>query len=290
MTKNKIYIFCLIILTAFCGASVAIAIKIASNNLSAQSIIFYRFLFALLIITPFILKKFYKNKTPYLKISLITLLATTNITLFTIGIKYTTPNYSALIYAISPALTLIISSMLIKEKITATKILGLVLGFGGVLIILFEPLLKNGFNENNFLLGNILIFLASISYAAYAVFSKKLQKEISPEIITFIFILNTFLLSFSIVSISLTQANFFNISTSQLLPLAYAGIVGSAIFYFLHQYIIKISTPSIASTVLYIQPLITFLLSVILFKETISNLFIAGTIISLLGTYFVTQG
>lgn len=285
--KEKTRILGLIFLTAFCGASVAVVIKIATNSLPLLVIIFYRFLFASIFIVPYLIKVLLKRKLPYIKISLMTLPAILNVGLFTYGIRFTTPSYGALIYSLTPAIILIFSFIFIKEKISGYKITGLLVGFIGVFLVIFEPLWQNG--SVLFVYGNIIILGASFCYAIFSLFSKSLQKEIKPEIITSIFLLNTFLLSLPLIIFFYPLKSLINLDFSQLMLLLYAGVIGSVLFYFFHQYLIKISTPVISSTVLYIQPLIVILISSFLFKENLSGIFILGSICALFGTYLITK-
>ena len=94
------------------------------------------------------------------------------------GLSLTTPINSAIISTTSPIIIFIISIILIKEKITKQKYIGVIIGFLGTLfLILFNN--KIIVNAPNIKLGNIFIFANSISYGLYYVLVKPLTEKYS---------------------------------------------------------------------------------------------------------------
>lgn len=101
---------------------------------------------------------------------------------FIIGLKYTTPINAALLITVVPILVFVFSAIILKERITLIKILGITLGFAGVMTII----LNRGPVSINIhtLKGDILVFLNSASYAYYLVKVKPLFKKYNPVTIT----------------------------------------------------------------------------------------------------------
>ena len=91
-----------------------------------------------------------------------------NMLLFFKGLSLSTPINSAVSMTVTPILLLILSALLLKEKISWLKVLGISVGLSGALIlILFQK--KTQFNAPNIPLGNLLFVLNAISYAFYII-------------------------------------------------------------------------------------------------------------------------
>jgi drug/metabolite transporter (DMT)-like permease len=99
------------------------------------------------------------------------------------GLNLTTPINAAIIMTISPVLVIIISAILIKEKITIRKIIGIFLGIIGACVLILNS--GDISFENNFFVGNILVLINATSYAVYLVLVKTLMKRYNPITVMF---------------------------------------------------------------------------------------------------------
>ncbi len=101
-----------------------------------------------------------------------------NMNMFFKGLELSTPINSSVVITLSPVLLLILSALILKERITALKGLGITLGLGGaLLLILFGA--KTQANAPNIPLGNMLFIINATSYAFYLIFVKKLVAKYS---------------------------------------------------------------------------------------------------------------
>lgn len=95
--------------------------------------------------------------------------------MFFYGLNLTTPINAAIIMTCNPILVLIISAIIIKEKVTFKKIVGICLGVSGALgLILYKNALEIGGES---WLGDLFIFFNALSYAIYLVLVKPLMKK-----------------------------------------------------------------------------------------------------------------
>lgn len=92
------------------------------------------------------------------------------------GIKLTSPTISAVMIATIPLFVPIAAYFALKEKITWINIIGLIISFGGVIIILF----KNDFHFEFSRLGILALFFAVISAVGYTIYLKKLTARYNP--------------------------------------------------------------------------------------------------------------
>ncbi|HKK38848.1 MAG TPA: DMT family transporter, partial [Cryomorphaceae bacterium] len=96
--------------------------------------------------------------------------------LFFEGLNLTTPINAAVIMTSNPVLVLLMSAILLKEKLRPIKIVGVILGgIGAVYLILSTA--SDDFALPGISIGNMLIFLNATSYAIYLVIVKPLMRK-----------------------------------------------------------------------------------------------------------------
>lgn len=94
------------------------------------------------------------------------------------GIKLSTATNAALLSAVNPAITAILSMLFLKEKLIATQLIGIIVSFIGVGAIVTKgawyALVNLTFN-----FGDILLLFGSISWSLYAVLGRKVMQDLS---------------------------------------------------------------------------------------------------------------
>lgn len=131
----------------------------------------------------------------------ISLLACANIVLFNLAISYTSATASQLIYCLVPLIVALLTALIFKERLKTKKIIGIILGLVGVLIIILFPVISGQKEVVFSLIPNLVISLGAMSYSFYTLFSKKLLNIFSPFFITstFIFLATVLVLPLAIV-------------------------------------------------------------------------------------------
>jgi len=281
----------LIFLTAFLGGGIGTFTKISITEIPPLFFTLFRFVFAALVLLPFIIKNKNFHFNSFKKIFFVSLLATANVTLFVFGARKTTATISQMLYAAVPLIAGIFSFSLFKEKLSSKKIFGIIIGFVGVLVIILLPVLgqKNMFNGD--LIGNLIIFVAVCSFSLYSVLSKKIQNKFTPLEITMVFILTTILVEVLLIPFSLTSNYGWltHLSFKAIFGVAYVGIIGTGIYYLIYQFAVKHSTPVVASMTFYLQPIFAFLWAAALLGEKLTTGFIFGVILAFIGVMLVTN-
>lgn len=92
------------------------------------------------------------------------------------GLSKTTPVSSSIFTSLQPIWVFIIAVLFFKEKITALKVTGILLGLGGALLCIL--LQKSSDLASDALTGNIFCAVSSILYAIYLVLSNRLLKSV----------------------------------------------------------------------------------------------------------------
>lgn len=88
---------------------------------------------------------------------------------YLIGVSKTTPVSSSLFSSLQPIWVFILSVLFLKERITAMKIIGIVIGLGGALLCIMTQ--KSDDLASDPFTGNMLCMFSSIAYAGYLIIS-----------------------------------------------------------------------------------------------------------------------
>ena len=176
------------------------------------------------------------------------------------GLNLTTPINAAIIMTISPVLVIITSAIIIKEKITVRKIIGIFLGLIGACILILNS--GDISFENDFFTGNILVLINATSYAIYLVLVKTLMKRYNPITVMFyVFIFGLiFVIPFGIDEIQEIDLTTFN--EEIYLKIGFVVICTTFIAYMFNAFALKSLNPSVVSVYIYLQPLLASLIAI----------------------------
>ena len=217
--SNNIKAILLASIASFCAVLMSVFLKIAQNDINVFTVGFLRFFFGLLIISPFILQsKFEIYQTSNFKFHVIRSLI--NVPMMILGfaaLMYIPLEQIKAIGFLSPILVVILSVLILKEKIYIIRILALIIGFVGVLIIL-----RPGIIEIN--IGAYMVLFSGLLWSTVIIITKFMSKEDSPmTILTYQY---TFV---SIFTLPLALIYWINPTVSSLYYSLLAAIVGTVL-------------------------------------------------------------
>jgi len=291
--RLRSYIY-LIIVAAIWGAAGPV-IKFTLKELPPFTFLTYRFFISSLILVPIMIglkEKFPKNSKQNLTLLILSLLGTTvNLGLLFVGLKFTTVLDQSFISETGPILTILASSFFLKDKITKSEKIGIVLTFLGTIIIIIQPLIGNGFLAYNNLYGNILILLSNISWVGYVIISKKqIREKVSPLTMT---VSNFFVGFITLLPLAVLEnhgainlvSKISNIGLSTQLGVFYMAVISGALAYYLFQLGQKSIESSEAAVFSYLQPLFSTPLAILWLREKVSSSFVLGVIIIIIGIF-----
>jgi len=202
------------------------------------------------------------------------------------GLNWTTPINASLIMTTTPILVLIISAILLKEAITARKIIGIALGIvGATIIILFGA--SASFSRQS-MLGDLMIFINATSFGIYLVLAKKLLDKYHPfTVLKWTFTVGWFIvLPFGWPDIPAIAWESFDLNI--WLAVLYVLIVVSVGAYILNVYALKKLNASTVSTYVYLQPILASLIALLVGKDELTLFKVAAAIIIFYGVYLVS--
>ena len=175
--------------------------------------------------------------------------------LFFNGLMRTSPLNSSIIMTTTPIIVFVLSIIILKEKSTQTKVLGITLGAIGSTSLTYLSSGENGYASS---LGDLFIFLNAISYSFYLVLVKPLMVKYSPlTVITWVFtfgLIYVLLWPFSTAEISAITWQ----SMPTDIPWRILFVVVGVTFlpYLLTVFAMKDVSPSVASSYIYFQPVL----------------------------------
>lgn len=283
-----------LIITGILGGISPILMKIALKEFSSYQILFIRFGIATLLVTPLLMKHL---KTITLKklvyIVPAGLLFSSNVFLFLVGLQHTTSIVSQLLYLLTPVIVSFMSYFLFQERISLRRIISMIICFGGSALLILRSIQGNNLVRSiGTFQGNILILCAVTSWALYAVYTKRINKQFEPSfflITNFIVVLLVSCLSFIFTKTSFTSTiiQFSQSSVPVILSLLVLATVNSVLFFFLYQWSLNYVSAFIAASTTYISPLSTAVLAIPFFGEQLSGILLISAASIFLGSYLI---
>lgn len=267
-----------IALTAFLWSTAGLS-KIVVRELDPFVAAFLRLFVAAIVILPFFLREKVKRKHIIRDLVPLSLLATGNILFYYIGLSTSTANAATLIYAGAPMLTAILAHFLIGERLNSQKILGIIIGFIGILFI-------TAFSVSGTLLGNVFFIGAIIVWSFYTIGSRRAiaVKGYSPLTVTGVFFFTASIV-FAVISLFTFKTSYIPtlLQPSTILLILHLSVVVTVATYLLFQWAVKHSSATTASLQNYIGPVFSILVNVAVLKETITSAFLMGAALVLAG-------
>lgn len=212
----------------------------------------------------------------------------TNQLLFYEGLNYTTPINAAVIFTSNPILTLLVSAVILREKLTARKTLGILVGAVGAVALII--LSRGGVSfDGNTRLGNLFIIINALSYAVYLVLAKPLMKKYKPlTVITVNFMMGWFFVA------PFGYGQFTQIDWAAFTPfvwgaLAFTVLGVTFVAYLFSIFALQKLTPSQVSIYVYVQPVTAALLAILLGKDVLTWELAVCSALIFLGVFMVIR-
>jgi drug/metabolite transporter (DMT)-like permease len=202
------------------------------------------------------------------------------------SLKYTTAARSCLFANASPIFTALLAYFAAKEALGQRKVLGMVIGFMGILLAVLGQGKGDIFSGQSSYLGDLLALFSGVCWAFYTVLSRKATSKYGGLVngTAAIVLGDAMLLALTLCLKNPIRINF---SLSFWLYALYMGIFPSALAYVLWVSALKHVEAGKLGSLGYVSALLTMTFSFLLLKERIDPIFIGGAIFVLSGIYFM---
>ncbi|AJQ59997.1 EamA/RhaT family transporter [Bacillus thuringiensis] len=192
-----------------------------------------------------------------------------------IGTKLSDAHTGSLVTSATPAFMVIFAALILKEKLTARRLLSTIIATIGVIIVIGWDI-----EIGSYFIGTIILVGAAITWGLLSIYVKIASIQFSSLVIT------TYAIFFSLFFITpfiiweLQAASIGTVNTYVILGVLYLGIVSTAGAFFLWNKGLELLDASIGSLFFFFQPIVGSLLGWLLLNETLnSNFFIGGILI-----------
>jgi len=208
--------------------------------------------------------------------------------LLTWSLEYITGGLAAIIAALVPLFIVMFTVWLSKcAKITRWMIIGLVVGFMGVLTIFYDYL--GQMQNKSFLFGVILALISTLSWSFGTVYTARQKPPID---ILFSVGLQMLIAGILILFVCGITGKYVDPSTAgqdSWFAIFYLVIFGSLVAYSAYVFAISKLPATLVSVYAYINPVVAIVLGWLLLSEKMNSNMILGTLITLVGVYLVNQ-
>ena len=207
--------------------------------------------------------------------------------LFFEGLNLTTPINAAIIMTINPVLVIIMSALILFEKINIRKGIGIALGLIGA-----STLILNGGDvsgNTNFMLGNMFVFINAASYGLYLVLVKPLMQKYHPITVMF------YVFGFGLLYVlpfgytELLAVDWVSFPTIIIWEVLFVVVCTTVIAYLLNSSALKLLNPSTVSIYIYLQPVLATLFAIFRGSDSLDEMKIISAVIIFVGVYLVSD-
>ena len=211
-----------------------------------------------------------------------------NQTFFIKGLSLTSPISAAIMMITTPILVLIIAALLLKERITLLKTLGIVLGFAGAAVLMLNSGLNTSGRSDN-PMGDLMIFINATAWGTYLVMVKPMMKKYQTvTILKWIFVFGLILV-FPFGYSDLRATAWSSFGTTIWLYIAFMAIGTTFIAYILNVYALNALSPSVVSAYIYLQPLMTAVLAISTGHDSINWMKVFAATLIFAGVYLASM-
>ncbi|WP_281541605.1 DMT family transporter [Maribacter aestuarii] len=211
-----------------------------------------------------------------------------NMLVFFKGLSLSTPINSSVLVTTTPIIVLILSAILIKEKISTRKIVGIAIGLLGALgLILFSTEIRQ--DAPNIPLGNFLILLNSVFYGSYLIIAKTLIAKYHPfTFMKWLFTLGI-LICLPFGYQEFIEIDFVNLPLEAIWRIAFVILGTTFCTYLFNIFALTQLKASTLSAFVYIQPLIGIIYAISTGQDTLTTVKIVAASLVLLGVYLASK-
>jgi len=229
------------------------------------------------------------DKKDYLRMLICAILGMgVNMLVFFKGLSLSTPINSAVLITTTPIIVLIMSAILIKEKITRRKVLGIFIGLIGAMgLIVFGTEIR--LDAPNIPFGNFLILMNSVFYGTYLILAKILISKYHPfTFMKWLFSLGILIcLPFGFQEMSEIE---WSLLPFDIIWRIVFVIIGTTFCtYLFNIFALTQLKASTLSAFIYVQPILGILFAIAMGKDTLTTIKILAAAMVLFGVYLASR-
>jgi drug/metabolite transporter (DMT)-like permease len=190
-----------------------------------------------------------------------------------VGTKLSTASNGSLVTSATPAFVLLFAPFLLSEKITARRLIALVISTLGVVTVI-DP--RNAELSPALFWGNLSLLAAALTWALYSVLVRKVSQTGDLLTASAIMLAGGIPTSLIFGALEIQSQGMGEISLGILGGILFLGIISTAIAMFLWNYAFAELPAAVASLTFFAQPVVGTILGALFLGEVITPLFLFG--------------
>jgi drug/metabolite transporter (DMT)-like permease len=190
-----------------------------------------------------------------------------------LGTKLSTAANGSLVTSATPAFVLLFAWILLKEKITARRLMALFLATLGVIAVI-DP--RSAQMNPDLFLGNLSLIGAAVTWALYSVLVRKVTQNIDVLLFSLIAFLGGLPVVIPAGAWELSTVGMGSITPGVIAGVLFLGIISTALAMVLWNTAFAFVDAGLASLTFFAQPVVGTLLGWLFLKEPITPLFLLG--------------
>jgi drug/metabolite transporter (DMT)-like permease len=209
---------------------------------------------------------------------------------FLYGMSLSTPGHGALLYALTPIFVFLLARWRLGERATPLKVAGIATAFAGVVVVLLGRGAIGLPGAREGLLGDLLILLAVVAWAVFAVGGKVYAERYGVRTMTGVAITIGSLLYLPLGLWLSDLSAFSRLSPAGWGSVAYLILLTSIVAYLIYYWAMKQADASRVAVYSNLQPVFTAVLAWAIYGEPITPTFLVGGAMVLAGVVLTERG
>lgn len=201
-----------------------------------------------------------------------------------LGLNLSTASSTSLLGTTDPIFAVLLSAMFLGERLTTSKIAGLVAAFSGVYLVTTNGQWISDWGQSS---GNLLVIGAAMSYSVYTIMSKQvLHHEEPPIVVAWTTSVGAILLA--LVSLVVDRGVAWgHLALTHKLVAAYLSIIPTSVSVVAYFYLLQRIEASQAAVTLFLIPVFSIAWSILLLQETVTWAMLGGGALIIAGVWLI---
>ncbi|KYH40430.1 MAG: hypothetical protein AYL32_011590 [Candidatus Bathyarchaeota archaeon B26-2] len=224
-----------------------------------------------------------RDRETLVKLLLLSLINAFGIISTNTGLVYEKSSIGAVLTYTQPLFVFCLAVLFLKEKSKLSRLLGILIGFSGVLILY----LRGDLSITNFSYPSLLLIVGAFTWAVTIVYYKKLLSHVNP-VVTNIFQLSVGAIILSALSIPIEGFSF-PINETYILLVLYMSLASSSLAMTLWVFLLREEEATVLSTTSFIVPAVALIFGWFFLGENLELNSLLGFILIMTGVYLVNK-
>jgi drug/metabolite transporter (DMT)-like permease len=186
------------------------------------------------------------------------------------GLEHTTASHSSLISTLNPIITMILAAVLLQERVTARRIIGILLAFTGAVMLATEGKLSL---EGEYLYGDLVSLLGTACWALYTVLSKPVVARLGARRTMAVTYFVSLFVTIPLCVVPFAFQPWEKVSPLGWISFSYIVVFATVFGFLLHQYALRQLPAALVAAFNYALPVIAAAFAVLLLGEILNPQF-----------------